>query len=409
MKKGRRQRPWRLFAGILTFMILYMYANFQGGFVSWFLFYTFVAVLIYEVIMVSVLLRHVVVEREVAHQQLFTGQGNRITLHIHTGVIPVLWLRVTDQLPHSLRQAKEYEQLIFLGWRRNVTITYEVVKLPRGEHRWEEVRLGSGDLLGFWSRTITCKSSSEVIVFPRVESIQFWSIQSSHPLGSQQTRRPLQEDMSNLRGIRDYVHGDRLSRIDWKAVARVGNLKTKEFSTLENQRYLFVLDCEMTNYRTEQGLALFEEGVTLIASLAQYLLKQRQPTGLILHGENSSLPQLGEGHFSRMLRALARVTPTATLPFSRALQQLTQVQRLGGLTLIVVTTQNHPEIIEQLARLRQLYGSVVWYHLVDSQQAHSTVVHHTSLTTSSGIQYLPVQPGQVGRVLQGGAWNAVGS
>ena len=66
----------------LLFLITFSYAMFQGGFVSWFLFYSFLPFAIYSLLLLFYPLTGMKMTRSISHTELTDGQELTVTIHV---------------------------------------------------------------------------------------------------------------------------------------------------------------------------------------------------------------------------------------------------------------------------------------------------------------------------------------
>lgn len=66
---------WKLIVLMLLTAAVFSYAMFQGGFVSWFLFYTFLPFVVYAGLLALYPLRSFQASRQMAKTQLLAGTG----------------------------------------------------------------------------------------------------------------------------------------------------------------------------------------------------------------------------------------------------------------------------------------------------------------------------------------------
>src|SRR5690554_4654763 len=102
MKKGIYTFSRFAFVFIL-FAILFSYAMFQGGFVSWFLFFSFLPIIIYSIVMLFYPLNLVQVHRTVSSKLLRAGQTVKVNVTIRRKMpFPLLFVVIEDQLPSTM-------------------------------------------------------------------------------------------------------------------------------------------------------------------------------------------------------------------------------------------------------------------------------------------------------------------
>jgi len=158
-------------------------------------------------------------------------------------------------------------------------------------------------------------------------------------------------------GARDYQHDDPFKRIHWKASARHGDLKARQFESTTSLSLLLVLDvysfCRPANEEP------FELAVTTVASLADEAHREGCPLGLLAN----SLPEIdipvhsGRGQLLLVLEALARVKAESRLPVHDQLDR--NMSRLPAGTTLVIVTAGAPASVTGLVRKLQRDGHSV--------------------------------------------------
>lgn len=156
--------------GVLALMIiLFCYAMFQGGFVSWFLFYSFLPIGIYQLLFACYPLRTWQVYREI--EQPVRQAGDEIIVKVHMKrrlPFPLLYCTFEENFPQSLMKedtkkakyltsqtsgkmtvSRRLIRMLFPLFRRKFTFSYSLQSLPRGEHTLEKVTIQTGEIFGF--------------------------------------------------------------------------------------------------------------------------------------------------------------------------------------------------------------------------------------------------------------------
>ncbi|GAA4079757.1 DUF58 domain-containing protein [Amphibacillus indicireducens] len=237
------------------FLIFFSYAMFQGGFVSWFLFYLTLPILFYYLVFIFYPIKDWKVERVLEKNQLEAGQDIQIELNLNRHLpFPLSYLIIEDTLPRSmggiftrngwpkllakrkLSQRNLTERAIFYpNFRRQLTYQYQLTELPRGFHSIESIRLTISDLFGFITKTIELPVQSTFSVLPASLELRLNLLNKSKLLGDQVSSTMHADRSSNMTGARQYTPGDRLSAIHWKATAKTDTLMTKEFDQEYNR------------------------------------------------------------------------------------------------------------------------------------------------------------------------------
>lgn len=157
----------------------------------------------------------------------------------------------------------------------------------------------------------------EMLVYPRVVGARTALIEQTRAAGA--VPRTLQGGDSDFFSLRDYVPGDDLRRVAWRASARLGNLMVKQLSHEASRSVLFVLDSRTDN-GVEDFYERFEEVIEVVASLAVTLLARRYSVALLT--ATGRVPEGdGRAQMRKVLEAFARLEPAdpaAADPFQNA-------------------------------------------------------------------------------------------
>ena len=93
------RKLWKLFSLLLLILITFSYAMFQGGFVSWFLFYSFLPFALYALYVVLFSLQSFTAEREFSKWEYFAHDDITVTITIKRNhAFPLLFIIVEDVL-----------------------------------------------------------------------------------------------------------------------------------------------------------------------------------------------------------------------------------------------------------------------------------------------------------------------
>ncbi|MFF2532901.1 DUF58 domain-containing protein [Brevibacillus sp. NPDC058079] len=368
-----RQQRWGRLKAIALVLITYLFAKFQGGFSSWFLFYSSLVFLLYEIVAYVLMFTKLEVERELDRNRLQDGEDVIVTIRLRRRIwFPLGWNMIMEPLPARLAGVYEpHRQLIFPWFKREVEFRYVIPNVPRGYYRLDECVVSGGDFFGFFERRKVYTISQEFLVYPKYKELTHWALGDGSFSGTVHVSHRRSDDVAAVRGVRDYHRGDRLSQIHWRASARGTGLKTKEFEHQAMNQAVFFLDVEKASYQGKP-VHLFETAVKLAASLIAYANRNQYHYGLVYkQAERISIPPgLSHAHFLRVFDQLARVAPEGQELFARIVgrEALEQPQ---GVTLIIITPHVEKTLISRLVTLAQK-GRRVQLFLMQNE---STISH----------------------------------
>lgn len=368
----------------ILFLVLFLFAMFQGGFVSWFLFFSFLPIFLYYLLFLIYPLHRWKITRNISPHTVQAGEQVTVTINIHRRLpFPLFYIILEESFPATLRMLdsqnekfnylntpvklqknRTVKKMIFPWFSRRIQVTYNLDQLPRGKHWFPMLRIKTGDLFGFVKKEHTFPLAEQLKVYPRRRPITLLESLSSFDQGSV-SQEVFNFKQSNIAStIRDYIPGDKFSTIDWKQTARQNMMMTKEFEREENENILIVLD-----NRHYEGINLlaFEGAVEVSYSLFSTLKSHHIAIDfLTMEIEVGSLKEQSMMRRNIIHEHLMNIQPIANASFSTLLRRT--ILKTSNLVTIIVTTQLDDELYETVQQLSHQSHRVILI-LIDSNQA----------------------------------------
>lgn len=356
-------RGIRFFVIIFLMVITFSYAMFQGGFVSWFVFYSTIPFFMYSFLLTFAPIRIRQVKREIKPSILQRGDTAQVTISFQNrSWFPLLFMTVQEMgIDDSFyRQSKgQVNHIFFVGWKRNFNWTYDIEELNRGEYKFHSLMFTFTDFFGWTIRKKVVNEPQSVVVFPKITQLTYKPLQL-YSQGGALLPFAFQKDTTNITGVRDYQAGDRFSWIHWKSFAKNETLRTKEFEDNQTQELFLTIDRSTGKH--------FEETVDLAASILQSVVSHRGKISFLSLGENRLIyPNMKTSvQLSDVMNHLAIVKPDAKEGIDVLLAK--ETQHLRTATLLIITG----EISEQLNRYFVNSGqSIICLLIVESEDVEA--------------------------------------
>lgn len=294
--------------------------------------------------------------------QVFPGETVPVRLDIQNGSwLPAVWLRVQDFYPIEVADTSTFSQVVSLGPREKTRLNYALRAHKRGYYSIGPMHVSSGDLLGMSSERHSEGAADHLTVYPRVVALNNVKLPSRSPMGTMRHKQRIFEDPTRSMGKRDYQPGDLLRRIDWKATATTGRLQTKLFEPSIALETALFLNLNLSDYHVRTRFDATELAIVVAASLASWVIGQRQSAGLYANGldplstDSRPVPlsaRKGRAHLMRILEVLARIKAIETEPFAALLRQQ-RVRLPWGTTMIVVTGSAGQDLFDELLQAQR--------------------------------------------------------
>ncbi len=228
----------------------------------------------------------------------------------------------------------------YIPRRQSAQQKVELTFPRRGVYRQEAFGIRTKFPFGFLQKTRRVDSEIELVVYPRVEPTdEFYEIL---PLVSGELESFSRGRGHDLYSIRDYQPTDSARFLDWKASAKTGVLKVREFTREDERRVMLVLDpfldvrlAKTGGVRPEQMEEKFERGVTLCACLAWHFYEIDSVMQFRTADLATPMAPAGETIYD-ILRHLAFARPQPAEPGGNFLSELAEESQVFK---IILTSQ----------------------------------------------------------------------
>jgi uncharacterized protein (DUF58 family) len=196
------------------------------------------------------------------------------------------WLRLPDRRlrlvtvvppPPGIFQGMAY--FPFLPPQAEVSADLELRFEQRGRYREDSFGLATGFPFAFLTKTRHVSLPREVLVYPRIEPTD--EVFEILPLVRGEWESFVRGRGSDLYRIREYMPEDSARHVDWKATAKSGSLKVREFAREDERKLCIAFDNPEPGLISEQA---YENAVDLAASLAWHFSTQEAELSFMVPG-----------------------------------------------------------------------------------------------------------------------------
>jgi uncharacterized protein (DUF58 family) len=237
------------------------------------------------------------VQRQVLTPEIEVGQSVTVGLTItnESGwFIP--WVIVEDFLspratrfpPKALQVTGKSIRLCLLRPRQRQIMTYTLQADRRGFYQIGPTVIETGDLFGLFRHFHVASPPDYLLVLPKLEALEGYDVRSRRPIGEIRVAYRTMEDPTLLLGIREYLPGDPMNRVDWRATARTGKLHSKIFQPTSVAGAMIVLDLHRQSNPDRHEPVRSDLAVVAAASIAHTLYIMQQQFGLVANGRDAA-------------------------------------------------------------------------------------------------------------------------
>ena len=248
---------------------------------------------------------------------------------------------VADHVPADLRPearviTSRFDDEGFL------TVEYLVQPPHRGAYNFGPVDVRCWRPGGWLLRQVRIPAAEAAAVYPSVLAIKRYqlTLRRGMPLmqGLRRARPP--GATTAFAGLRDYLPGDEIRRISWKASARRDTPVVMEVEAERGQQAIIAIDCGRLMTAPAGLLTKLDHAVNAALLLAWVAQSQGDRVGMVTFADQVRqfvTPQRGTAQVSHLNRVLYNVRPEYTEPdFGEAFAQL--AYRVSRRSLVIVLT-----------------------------------------------------------------------
>ncbi|HZK19823.1 MAG TPA: DUF58 domain-containing protein [Treponemataceae bacterium] len=216
------------------------------------------------------------------------------------GLLPAFSFCITCQKYALAHPSSVDTFIIHLGKKERKKIQCDFFGRERGKYSIGNAIIKCADPFGVFPFTLTLPTAIDVWVYPEKYSLSVDCL-FGLPQGKKYTQNKAYEDLTECRSIRDYIPGDEIKRINWRATARFNTLYTNEFDNTLNEPCFIILNLTDSDYELRLRHYTQEKAIKIAAAIVKAIMNNHQlcgfsTTGVLSKIENESIfitPQRG--------------------------------------------------------------------------------------------------------------------
>ncbi|WP_150275933.1 DUF58 domain-containing protein [Paenibacillus tepidiphilus] len=347
----------------------------------WFIFSTLLLLMLVSAVYRRFALRKVSYSRYFSEERVYVGEQVEMIEEIVNGkLLPLPWLRLESSIATGLAFGSQenlgissgeiyqnHISLFYLRPYRRIKRRHRITCERRGLFRLESVTVTTGDMFGIGGHVNTFPLKLELMVYPEPLSKEELPLPVHSWLGELAVKRWIIEDPFLTSGTREYIPGDALSLVNWKATARTGAMQVHRKDYTADSRLVVCLNVEDSDsmWRSVTDAGRIELGIRFTATVAESAMYSGIETGLLCNGrlegdrEHEPVTAGPMGSLEEMLELLACLQLDRTLPMSRLLE-LEAEKGTEDTDYLIISCHRGPELQAAAEQLRSLGNGVEW-------------------------------------------------
>ncbi len=244
-------------------------------------------------------------------QRLSNGDENPIQISISNSYAFTSFLTLIDETPTQFQQ-RNFRFSFKIDSGDSIVKKYELRPTERGEYGFGQVLIFASTQIGLVRRKYAFEEPKNVPVYPsfiQMRKFEMYAISNRlTDIGVKKIRRighTMEFDQ-----IKEYVRGDDVRSINWKATARSQNLMVNQFQDERSQQIINVIDMGRVMKIPFDGLHLLDYAINTSLVLSNISLIKEDKAGLITFSHKDSVivkPERRRAHIQQIQEALYKL------------------------------------------------------------------------------------------------------
>ncbi len=291
--------------------------------------------------------------REVESRSINEDGSVSVTLRVKNSGKGCL-MEVREAVPDGVEVDGDIFTIRRIGKGEEITLEYTLHFPLKGTYRIGEVHIRAFDPFLFWIREFVIPIEDSIEVHVGTEDLRKIKLEPTRTkkwLGNINSRKI--GIGTEFYSIREYMPGDSMRRINWKASARKGDLLVNEYEGENSGDAIIVLDAGERSLTGNQKSNTFKSGVRATLSIAAAMLRQRNRVGLVVLGDYLTwlYPEFGKRQLYRMMEAVSGIKKGGKWDFDELYWIITRLFPSNSFIVLISALQN-PKIPDTIMKIR---------------------------------------------------------
>lgn len=210
------------------------------------------------------------------------GDKNDVSIEIKSNYSFPTHINIIDELPFQL-QERNFSIKKWLKTKQPKTFSYQATPVQRGEYSFGQVQLYCSSVIGLLTRKFSIPLEQTINVYPSFMEMRKYQLVSQTTYKGEQGSQRLRKigQSMEFEQIKDYVTGDDIRTINWRATARRGQLMVNNYVDEKSQQVYCIIDKGRLMKMPFNGLSLLDYSINTVLALTNVCLQKQDRVGLM--------------------------------------------------------------------------------------------------------------------------------
>ena len=267
-----------LTALIVGFLLSFIFQDILGAIRI--LFYVFLLLIFVDLLLLFFSKGEIQAER-ILPDKLSNGDENPIQIQLANNYLFGVSVKLIDELPFQF-QKRDFGLISVIKSGGSKTYDYNLRPTERGVYSFGSLNIFASSQIGFLSKKYTFDTSKEVPVYPSFLQLRKYDLIAF-------TNRLFEYGLKKIRRIghtmefeqiKEYIQGDDIRNINWKATAKKGQLMVNQFQDEKSQPIYSIIDKGRVMKMPFNELSLLDYAINATLVISNIALKKNDKAGM---------------------------------------------------------------------------------------------------------------------------------
>nr|WP_279347030.1 DUF58 domain-containing protein [Gramella sp. AN32] len=234
-------------------------------------------------------------------EKFSNSDENEVRITIKNNFRFKLFIEVIDEIPIQF-QKRDFLKKFLIPAHSSEVFNYYLKPYDRGEYYFGNLNIFATSILKLVRRRFVFNKDQLVKVYPsfiQMRKLDFLALDQKISMPGIKKIRRIGHTME-FEQIKDYVRGDDVRTINWKATAKHGNLMINQFQDERAQPVYSIIDSGRVMKMPFEGLSLLDYAINSALAFSNVALRKKDKIGLVSFSKEIEVLQKASSRLSQL-------------------------------------------------------------------------------------------------------------
>jgi uncharacterized protein (DUF58 family) len=220
--------------------------------------------------------------KRVMADRMSNGDENKVELQLVNNMPSAVIMEIIDELPVQF-QKRDWKLVHRFKAGEQKNIVYKLRPVERGEYHFGNTLVYSKSMIGLLQRRYDALTAQTIPVYPSYMQMRKYELLSQTTIQTEYGNKRMRKLGHSMEfdNIKEYVRGDDIRTINWKATARKASLMVNNYTDERSQQVYCIIDKGRLMKMPFKELTLLDYAINSTLVLANVCLQKQDRVGVL--------------------------------------------------------------------------------------------------------------------------------